>query len=103
MCMQVHIHADLLVVHLLLDSLSDSPDRWLGILVGIDVVTIQILPKCIQAVITTIDTIRVQHRNNLKYEAFSQDPCLLTLLVSEELPDAIEDEARWCFSWVHPR
>ena len=71
MCMQINIHADLLVVHLLLDSLLDGPDGRLSLLAGVDVVPIQILSKCIQAVVATIHSIWVQHRNDLEYEALS--------------------------------
>ena len=103
MRMQIDIKADLPIVNLLLDGRLDRPDGRLLLLTRINVVPIQILRQRVQPIIPPVHPVRVQHRHHLEAEALAEDPRLLALLISQELPDAIKHERRRRLTRVHPR
>ena len=92
MSMQVYIDTDLAILYLLRNSLFNGPNCWLFLLARVDIVTIQILRQCIQTVISTVNTIWIEHRYYFEDETVPQDLCLLIIFLCKELPDAIKNE-----------
>ena len=66
--MQVYIDTDLAILNLLRNSLFNGPNRWLLLLARVDIVTIQILCQSVQAVVSTVHAIRIEHRNYFEDE-----------------------------------
>lgn len=82
-------------------SLLDGPD---GRLLGrrrVDVVAIQVLGEGVESVVTAVDAIGIEHRNDLKYEPVPEYFWLYAFLVSEEFPDAVEHKRSGSFTRVH--
>ena len=90
MRMQVYVETNFTVIDLLLYGSFDCPNSRLLLLARIDIVTVQVLTESIKPIVPPVDPVRVQHGNDFEDEALSEDPPLLTLLIRQELPDAVE-------------
>jgi len=103
MGVQVDIDSDLARLALLLDRLFDSPNRWLVLRAGIQIVPVEILGESIESIVAAIDAVRVQHWHHFENKSVAQHLRLNAFLISQELPNACQHERRWCLSRMHPR
>ena len=61
------------------------------------------MAESIESIIATIDSIRVQHRYYLEYEAITKDSPLLTPFIRQKLPYAIKNKAGWRLARMNAR
>ena len=74
------------------DSLLCRVDGGLILQCRVEVVPIQVLALCIQAVIAPVDTVGVEHGYDFEHKSFPQYASLLALLTGEEVDDAVEQK-----------
>ena len=68
MRVQIYVHEQIEVLFGMNESMFGGEDGWLQFLPGTTIVSIQILRFRIEPVVSTIDTIRIQHRNYFEDE-----------------------------------
>ena len=59
----------------LFDDFFNSINRWLLKKIWIIIMTVEVLPKCIKSVVSSCNTIRIQHWDYFNYEMIQQSEC----------------------------
>ena len=98
MGMQVDVHLKFLLLMLLNYGLLDRPDCRLLCLCRVNVITVEVLGKCVQPVVPTIDAIWVENWDYFEDKLIPQYFGLDRRLICQEFEDAIEDEGCRCFA-----
>lgn len=68
----------------------------------VQIVPIEVLAPGVEPIVAPIDTVRVEHGDDLEHKALSQDARLLTLLIQKEVEDPIQHEGTRGFSRMDP-
>ena len=98
--MEVHKHLE---VWLLEDGFFRSQNGWVELLVSRHILPIEVLTLDIESPVTSRNSIRVEHWNNLEYIVVQESPSLNIVKVGKLIKDTLQHVLGWGLSAVHPR